>query len=139
MGSGVTLLMSYLTTKASDCLFCFRVPKGFVLSAESAYHGSITMEPTSNLDCLHATPVTRQVNQLRPRLHPCPLPSRRREFFPFTAVKLGYSVESFLTRRRFLNRRDDCRVGTTAADIAGQPFNDLLSCRRRILHQQRFG
>ena len=48
VGSGVSYEL--FDDQGSDCLFCFRVPKGFVLSAESAYHGRVTMERTSNLD-----------------------------------------------------------------------------------------
>ena len=61
-------------------LSIFEISTCFITGAEPAYHGGITVELTSNLNCFHAAPGARQVRASCARgLRPRALPSRRRE------------------------------------------------------------
>jgi alkyl hydroperoxide reductase subunit AhpF len=54
IGSGLRYALS--VNRLGDFLFCLEIPNCFIIGAEPAYHGRITVEMTSNLNCFHAAP-----------------------------------------------------------------------------------
>ncbi len=48
--------MSYLSIASTIFFFCLEIPNCFIIGAEPAYHGRITVEMTSNFNGFHATP-----------------------------------------------------------------------------------
>src|SRR5439155_22824313 len=92
---GSCLSCDLFVNHLGNCLFCLDISNCFISGAESAYHGGITVELTSNFNCFHAAPFARQVRKLRPR--PCPraLPSRRSEIFDSVAMNFGDGVQQF--------------------------------------------
>jgi hypothetical protein len=89
IGSGLNY--DLLVNQLSNILFCLCISICFIIRAEPAHQGCITMEPTSNLFCLHSAPVARQVSKVRPRLGPRALPSRCREIVDAETMNLSDS------------------------------------------------